>query len=143
MTSDCLEPDSGRPENVGQGGGGTVPVIRSQAGISMGFRLVAATRLGAGDFVAGAFSPARKVDPGPAGATGASAVPVLLVAGTLTVHGDLGGGRLAAARPDRFGVLEAILAESCELDQEVNGVGRPGCCPAALLLFLHEHRFVI
>ena len=118
-------------------------VIRSRTGVSVTFGLVPAAGLGAGDFLPGAFIPARKVDPGPARSAGATAVAVLLGACTMTVHGDPGGGCLAAARPDRFGVLKAILAESGELDQEVKGVGRPGCCPAAFLLFLHEHRFVI
>ncbi len=89
--------------------------------------LVPAAGLDAGDPVSRTISPARKVDPGTAGAAGAALLAMLLGAG-----GE-----------DRLGVLEAVLAEGRELENQVDQVGRPGCCPAAFLFNGYEHRFVI
>ncbi len=105
-------------------------------------------RVGVGD----CYHPAA-FDPGPPGPAWASAVTMLLGGGATAVagrtllvdesgasggvawlaaledacdalHADVGGGVPAAARPDRFGVLEAVLAERHELDGQVQCVCR-------------------
>ena len=138
----------------------------------MALGLVSATWLNSGNFVARSIGPAREVYPRTARPTGPAALTVLLGSGTMAVtgsalsvtgpvascrgmpllafedardafHAEVRGGGPAAARPDRFGVLESVFAECRELDHQVEGISRPGCNPAAFIFFLHEHRFVM
>jgi len=146
-----LEPDPRGPEGVRQRGGGAVALP--------GLRPVATAGLDAGHLGAGPVAPAGECGPAAPGLAGTAAVTVPLGAGAVAVSrrgargarpGDgrtglpeVEGGDPAVALARRLRVLEAVFAECRELDHQVDRIGRPGCHPAALLVSLHEHRFVM
>ncbi len=121
-------------------------VIRSMSVSAVAFGFVSASGLDTGNVMVGPFAPAWQIHPAAPGPTELAMTAVLLREAAPSLGEShcrrAGCGGLAAFRSDRVGVFEAILAESDELDNQINCVCRPGRYPAFGLL-LHEHRFVM